>query len=426
MNLQHLFKQDFREQTKINRIAMLGWVALIGYPLYFLIWAYAFPQQYENLPLRIIGMVLAIPAIFARKLHKKPWFGAYQVTAVTYALPFYFTFMLLMNAGSNVWSQSMLIATLVLFHFRLRIACASFVIGCLSAYLCYVISQGHQYEISINIFENIPILLFSVLLVLVVKIGNTVLIEEKLRGMASALGVIAHELRTPLVSIDASSRGINRYLPALVEFYKQYQSEVKPNVLPMGREHMMIDAVNRIQSEVYFMNNSIDMLLANAADTRQKAQQTQNFEIAKLLDKAILRYPFENEKQRQLLTATVRSNFMVQCNDELFMMVVFNLLKNSLRAIAKASKGDISIVAETNNNEDKLIFRDTGCGIPAKNLPLIFRRFYTFPTGLGSGIGLTFVQEKLRAWGCKIQVISKEDEFTEFTIVFPKSNHAKS
>jgi two-component system CAI-1 autoinducer sensor kinase/phosphatase CqsS len=64
-------------------------------------------------------------------------------------------------------------------------------------------------------------------------------------------------------------------------------------------------------------------------------------------------------------------------------------------------------------------FRDTGCGIPAKELPHIFRRFYTYPPNAGTGIGLAFCRDTLEAWGAKITCRSEQDAYTEFAIQFP-------
>ena len=112
-----------------TRLIMIGWIAIVGFPLYYWIWQYLYPQAYENLWLRLIGMLLAVPFVLARRLNQKPWFDAYFYVTVTYMAPFFFTFMYLMNSGSLVWSQSLLIAVIALFHFEGRLTTSSFVIG---------------------------------------------------------------------------------------------------------------------------------------------------------------------------------------------------------------------------------------------------------------------------------------------------------
>jgi two-component system CAI-1 autoinducer sensor kinase/phosphatase CqsS len=134
---------------------------------------------------------------------------------------------------------------------------------------------------------------------------------------------------------------------------------------------------------------------------------------------AIGRYPFESEHQRALVSIDLRANYDVAGNEDLCMMVLFNLLKNALRAIARARKGNIKLVTESTAGENRLIIHDTGCGIPANELSRIFHRFHSYPSNAGTGIGLAFVRETLDAWDAEITCHSKEHVYTEFVIRFP-------
>jgi two-component system CAI-1 autoinducer sensor kinase/phosphatase CqsS len=414
-----LFANDYAGYSRINRPTTLAWLAIIGFPLYYWIWASLFPQPYENLPLRLIGMGLAIPLLFAKCLSQKRWFQAYFYMAFTYAFPFFFTFMFFMNQGSSVWSQSLLIAIFVLIHLDLKIVLLSTTVGVSMAYVAYVVVTG-QYSFSSEVMViNLPIIAFAILTVSILKVGRRILADEKLHGMASALGVISHELRTPLLSVDASAHGVKRYLPALISFYEKNRQLATNDVIPAGRAEMIQAALDRIQAEVQYMNSAIDLLLANAGDTKTKAQITEVFQIHDLIVNAIGRYPFENEHQRSLVNVDTHSNYKVAGNEDLCVMVLFNLLKNALRAIARARKGEIKVVTESDVKENRLIIRDTGCGIPASELPKIFHRFHSYPTNAGTGIGLAFVSETLAAWGAKITCHSQEDFYTEFVIRFP-------
>jgi signal transduction histidine kinase len=177
--------------------------------------------------------------------------------------------------------------------------------------------------------------------------------------------------------------------------------------------------LDRIQAEVQYMNSAIDLLLANSGETGAKAQSTRVFQINDLIRDAIGRYPFENEHQRALVKVGSSANYSVIGNEDLCVMVLFNLLKNSLRAIARGRKGEINVLIESVAGENRLIIRDTGCGIPASELSKIFDRFYSHPSNAGTGIGLAFVRQTLEAWGAKIRCHSEENIYTEFVIQFP-------
>ena len=52
-------------------IAFAGLIGFVGFPSYYFIWEYIFPQPYENLPLRVIGAMLFIPLVAFKYLPKK-------------------------------------------------------------------------------------------------------------------------------------------------------------------------------------------------------------------------------------------------------------------------------------------------------------------------------------------------------------------
>ena len=93
-----------------------GLVAALGFPLYYFIWHDLFPQPYENLYLRLIGTVIFLPIVLARRWPPKlaGYFALYWYLALLFALPFFFTFMLFKNNGSTVWLLSSLVALFIM------------------------------------------------------------------------------------------------------------------------------------------------------------------------------------------------------------------------------------------------------------------------------------------------------------------------
>ncbi|HYD81679.1 MAG TPA: HAMP domain-containing sensor histidine kinase [Paucimonas sp.] len=362
---------------------------------------------------------MTLPLLFSGRLRRMKWFDAYFFGVITYIFPFFFTFMFLMNEGSSEWAQSLLIAVIVLFHFGTKFATLSFLLGIALAYIAYSWNIGYYDELHPDIQPSIPIVAFAILTVSIVKIGRNILIEEKLKAMASALGTVSHELRTPLRSVDASARGLKRYLPALVAFYEKHHRAEQADLLVAGRVLMMDAALDRIQADVQYMNSAIDLLLANASDAKRRGPGAESFEVAGAIMEAVNRYPFESEQQHAQVSVNIDVNFPVTGNRDLFIMVMFNLLKNGLRAIARAGKGEIHISTARAENGHQMIFHDTGCGIPKTVLPHLFSRFYSYPPNSGTGIGLAFCRDTLETWGATILCHSRLGDYTEFVIQFP-------
>lgn len=102
--------------------------------------------------------------------------------------------------------------------------------------------------------------------------------------------------------------------------------------------------------------------------------------------------------------------------------VIVNLLENSIKYTP--AQGNITLACWSENKQVKISVADSGIGIPAKDLPLIFDRFYrvdkarTRSAG-GTGLGLAIVKFIVEMLGGRIEVQSKVDIGTTFIITLP-------
>lgn len=111
----------------------------------------------------------------------------------------------------------------------------------------------------------------------------------------------------------------------------------------------------------------------------------------------------------------------VYADREMWEKIVLNLLSNAFKF---TFQGEIAVALSWKGDRVELIVRDTGIGIPQEALPHLFERFYRVKgararTHEGSGIGLALVQELVRLHGGKIEVESRVDQGTTFTVSIP-------
>lgn len=409
------------------RIFALGMIGVVGFPLYYFIWHDLYPQPYESLTLRLVGMVLFLPMVLTR-YWPKHWYRflpLYWYFAILYALPFFFTYMLLMNGGSIVWLMSSLIAlfamTLVLDWLNLII---HFVLGIAMAVLAYALTTEPT-VIHIAQLEYLPIYLFALLVGSMANYSTEVITREQARAMLATASGIAHELRTPLLGINSGAAGLRSYLPVLLDAYRQAQAHGL-DVQAIRAVHLrsMEGVLDRIGMEAYYSNTIIDMLLTSVYPTGLKSSDKSLCSMAKCVETALQRYPFATERERALVSWEKQADFVFKGSELLMVHVLFNLLKNALRHIARAGKGNITVRLETAAKENLLVFRDTGSGIAPTVLPYVFTRFYSWPAGgdslMGAGIGLAFCRDVLRAFDGKIVCDSQLGHYTEFTLRLPK------
>ncbi|MGJ7917049.1 sensor histidine kinase [Massilia sp. LXY-6] len=407
--LRWLLRQEQQQEHALVRLHFLAWVGCIGMPLYYFVWTAWFPQKFESLDLRMLGFVLCLPALlFPRKI-KGNWLRVYEFTSVTYVMPFFFSYMFLMNHGSAVWGESLLLALILLFQFDSLWALASCTAGALLA--CIVYAVGGDPNAGADGFrafplalEQAPIYVFTIVIVALTKVGRRVVAREKLAGMAQALGMVSHELRTPLISISANVRGIER--------------------AASGWEAGVPGALARIRFEVRHMNQMIDLFLLSAAAMNQQMAPTERVWMSEMVHAVIERYPFVTEEQRLQVNVVVRSDFAFLGRQELGAVVLLNLLRNALKALQRAGKGKVRIIIDGARKRPRLLLMDSGCGIPARQLPYIFERFYSYPAHTGSGIGLALCKDIVHAWHGKIRCRSREHVYTVFSLEFPPARRA--
>lgn len=108
----------------------------------------------------------------------------------------------------------------------------------------------------------------------------------------------------------------------------------------------------------------------------------------------------------------------VMANPEQLLRALENLLYNA--ADFTPSDGNITLSLTADASLTYITIADTGCGIPEKDLPNIFRRSYTTRSDKGGqGLGLAITRAIIIEHGGQIDVFSKEGKGTTFTICLP-------
>jgi two-component system sensor histidine kinase ArlS len=107
-------------------------------------------------------------------------------------------------------------------------------------------------------------------------------------------------------------------------------------------------------------------------------------------------------------------------NKFLLFNLFFNLINNAIKY--NHENGEIKVIATHENNVFAVSIIDTGIGISAEDLPLIFNRFKKFRQSLQQdsfGLGLPIVKSIAAFHKIKIEVASEKDKGSTFKLIFP-------
>ncbi len=247
--------------------------------------------------------------------------------------------------------------------------------------------------------------------------------EEKVESIQLIAAAIAHEIRTPLRSIDAGIQGVQHYLPDLVKTYetaKQANLDI-PYIAPADCK-VLGNSLKETENETRAVFNVIDMLLVKADLSQIKKTEFKKYSVMQCLHESLDRYHFDID-ERELVHLNEDNDFEFFGDPLLVSHVFFNLIQNALYFIKAASKGEINIWIEQNDEFNILHFKDTGAGIPVRSLPHVFDKFYT-TTKHGTGVGLAFCKLVMESMDGSIKCYSNEGAFTEFVLKFPRLENA--
>ncbi|MFU8797199.1 MAG: sensor histidine kinase [Gammaproteobacteria bacterium] len=422
----HKLQLRFDEKTKDSQNQMLafGIFGIINYLGFYFVWSYFIGSGYDNLFLRIIAAILCLLLILKKYWPKnlKPFVSFYWYGTLLYCLPFFGTFMFLQNAGSSSWETN---GMLVFFLLILLVDSASFLIllalgwalGCLAYYLVAGAAYIPLSQHGLTFFNYAG----AIIIGLIFAHNKEKLQKEKLSA-ASAVGAsIAHELRTPIDAFESSFNGIKRFLPAFMHGYQLAKNagleveEIRPDYYKT-LENILAEA----EGEVLYSHTIIDMLLMNVQQKKSFAEHPMTLcSITDCINTALQRYPFASAKHAARVHWKKEEDFQFKGNEVLLTHVLFNLIKNAIHFTGKVKNAGIYLSIKTGKRYNYLYVKDTGKGVPKNLLPKLFTRFFTTTTN-GTGLGLAFCKMVMEGFGGEITCDSKESEYTQFTLSFPK------
>lgn len=376
---------------------------------------------YENFLLRLLAAIfvflLLIKDYWPAKL--KPLLSWYWYFTLIYTLPFFFAFMLLHNASSNIWQINGLIGLVVLALFVDWIAyiiLASIGIG--AGLLAYYLTQDSNMGLIPTELKGVVLnYIAPIIYIMIFSTKRENIQQEKQTSLKMQAAAIAHEMRTPLGATSHMADRLKVHLPTLIN--TQRLTQEKDQDIPfIGKKTLqsLEDMPVRLEGVTRSTLMVIDMLLMNLRENLPETALKRDY-ISNFVKNSLHGYPL-TKQEKQLIFVKIPEDFEIKASPDLVKHVFFNLLKNALHYLKAAGKGNITIWAEQGFTYNKLHFKDTGKGIPKNILPYIFDQFYS-RTDHGTGIGLAFCKTVMQNLGGNITCESIEGEFTHFTLTFP-------
>ena len=122
------------------------------------------------------------------------------------------------------------------------------------------------------------------------------------------------------------------------------------------------------------------------------------------------------------LTVDAPETLPCRAPDERMRRIAQNLMENAVRYNRPGGKVWVTVRAE--GAQAVLSVRDTGVGIPEKDIPRVCERFYRVDKDRsrnsgGTGLGLAIVKHMVRRYDGELEIRSQLGEGSEFTVRIP-------
>lgn len=226
-------------------------------------------------------------------------------------------------------------------------------------------------------------------------------LAEQSRVRRNLVADIAHGLRTPIAVLRA---GHEAMLDGISEPTIQNLGSMHDEVLRLGQ---MVDDLQRLASaesaalQLNLVPNDLAVIAAHAADGLNDSFELAGVSLVRVLEPA-----------------------EVRCDRRQMQEVVTNLLTNALKYTPPGGTVLIEVMP-SGNKLARIRVSDTGMGIPPDELPHVTERFFrgqrSAEVATGSGIGLTIVNELVRAHNGELEISSEPGRGTAVTITLPRT-----
>ncbi|WP_416471857.1 cell wall metabolism sensor histidine kinase VicK [Streptococcus thermophilus] len=237
--------------------------------------------------------------------------------------------------------------------------------------------------------------------------------EKEERERRLFVSNVSHELRTPLTSVKS-------YLEALDD--GALNEEIAPNFIKVS-----LDETNRM------MRMISDLLALSRIDNKSTQLNVEMTNFTAFMTYILNRFgqiksqETNPGKSYEIIRDYPVNSIWVEIDTDKMTQVIDNMLNNAIKY--SPDGGKITVSMKTTDTQLIVSISDQGLGIPKKDLPLIFDRFYRVDKARsraqgGTGLGLSIAKEIVKQHNGFIWAKSEYGKGSTFTIVLPYDQDA--
>ncbi len=242
---------------------------------------------------------------------------------------------------------------------------------------------------------------------------------EKMAALGSLVAGIAHEINTPLASINSNN---DIFSLTNQKVHQLLREHVPPEIFQPGGN--LAEILSMIDDAIRTNRMACERIVKIVRSLRNFARldeaERKKVDIHEGIESTLTLVAHELKRRVRVVKefGAVRE---IECYPNQLNQVFMNILVNASQAIE--GEGEIRIRTWEQDDTVRIAFSDNGKGIPPEVLPKVFDPgFTTKKAGLGTGLGLSICYRIIQDHGGRIEVESEAGRGSTFTIVLPISH----
>jgi heavy metal sensor kinase len=234
-------------------------------------------------------------------------------------------------------------------------------------------------------------------------------LENSFAQMRQFSSDASHELRTPLTVLQ----GQNELVLSKLRDPKEYQEVIISNL-----------------EEIKYMSKVLeDLFVLSRSDENQVLLNYKRMDLRDMVEEVCRHAEILAEEKDISIVIAFLEQVKINGDEVRLRQMVWNILHNGIKYTQPGGELKVSLLEES--GFALLSIQDTGIGIPEKDLPFIFDRFYRVDKARskdegGSGLGLSICRHIAEAHKGEIKVESKPGLGTRFKIHIPSTGRKAS
>ena len=243
--------------------------------------------------------------------------------------------------------------------------------------------------------------------------------RERLATLGQMVGGIAHNLKTPIMSISGAMEGLS-------DLITEYDESIDDPEVTKEDHHAiandMKEWVKKVNSYDDYMSDIITAVKGQAVNFNNST--IEKFTLDDLLKDVniLMKHELKNALITLNINCKIDKDTQFVGNINALVQVINNLISNAIQSYNGKQNESIDLTIYKNNNNIMIDVTDHGCGIPEDVQKQLFSKMITTKGHNGSGLGLFMSYSTIKGnFNGNLSFTSKVNVGTTFTISLPIS-----